>query len=308
MFSELPKLFDRNFAMAFFMPMIIFIGATLLILEQYNLTQIIDLVDSPTLIDVTIIGLVTWLGGIVLLVSNPDLYRLIEGYGRYNPVKLLGNLQKNHFLNLKYQLEKLDDEYRKKGSEFPINKRTKRNRIIKELAEHFPDEERWLLPTSFGNTIRAFETYPRVMYGLEATDGWNRILAVVPEDYRKLIDNAKTQVDFWVNWGFLSAILLFVYLGFAIYHNSFQAVWILFLIIFSSLISPYRAKRAAIGWGDHVKTVFDLYRFDLLKVMRIGLPENREEERQIWIHISQSIVYRLPDSLPEIKTIDKESE
>lgn len=304
MFSELPKLFERNFAMAFFMPVIIFIGISLLILEQYQSTQLINTLDSVTLIDVTIIGLVSWLGGILLLVSNHDLYRLIEGYGKYNPLKLLGRFQKNRFLHLKEELDKLDDEYVEAGDNFQPAKRTIRNKIIQELAEHFPDDERWLLPTSFGNTLRAFETYSRVMYGFESIDGWSRIIAVVPEDYRKLIDNAKTQVDFWVNLGFLSLILFFVYLSFTAYYNSFQAVWILVIIILISLIAPYRAKRVAIAWGDLVKSVFDLYRFDLLKAMRIELPKNRDEERQIWTKISQSIVYKLPSELPEIKTVN----
>ena len=50
-----------------------------------------------------------------------------------------------------------------------------------------------------------------------------------------------------------------------------------------------------------VKAVFDLYRFDLLDKLGIERPENRDEERVIWTKVSQAIVYRLPDSLPEIK-------
>ena len=75
----------------------------------------------------------------------------------------------------------------------------------------FPDEEAWLLPTSFGNTIRAFEVYPRVMYGLDAIPGWLRILAVIPKDYRESVDNAKAQVDFWLNLWFLSILMIFEY-------------------------------------------------------------------------------------------------
>jgi hypothetical protein len=305
MFSELPKLFERNFAMAFFMPVIIFVGVGLLILEQYQFSQVLTTISSDTLIGVTLLGLGSWLGGIILLASNHDLYRLLEGYGKYNPVKLLEGFQRRRFLRLTSRLKTLNDEYRKAGSDFPAQKRTTRNKIIKVLAEHFPDDERWLLPTAFGNTLRAFETYPRVMYGLEAIDGWSRILAVVPEDYRKLIDNAKTQVDFWVNLGFLSMILIVEYVGIAIYANSIRAVWLFALIVLSSLIAPYRAKRVAIEWGDLVKAVFDLYRFDLLEAMHIDWPEDREEERELWTKISQSIIYKMPSSLPELKTNDE---
>jgi len=302
MFNELPKLIERNFAMAFFMPVAIFIGGSLLILDQYQLTQILPTLNLDTLIGVTLLGLISWLGGILLLVTNRDLYRVMEGYGKYNPLKLFERLQKNHYQKLNDKLGKLNNEYREAGDDFPMKKRSERAKIMKELVVHFPDDERWLLPTAFGNTLRAFETYSRVMYGLESIDGWSRILAVVPEDYRTLIDNAKTQVDFWVNMGLVSILLLVEYFGIAYYQNAFNALWLLGLIIMTMIISPYRAKRVAVEWGDLVKSVFDLYRFDLLEAMGIELPKTRDEERVLWTKVSQAMIYRLPNVLPEIKS------
>ena len=294
--------------MAFFMPVAIFIGASLWIFDQYQLTQILPTLNFDNLVSVTILGLISWLGGILLLVTNRDMYRFIEGYGRYNPVKLVGSMQKRRFQKLHEKLEKLDDEYRNAGNNFPIKKRNERNKIMKELADHFPDDERWLLPTAFGNTLRAFETYPRVMYGFEAIDGWSRILAVVPEDYRTLIDSAKTQVDFWVNLGSVSFLLLLEYIGVAYYQQTLEAVWLFVLIVLGLLIAPYRAKRVAVEWGDLVKSVFDLYRFDLLDSLGIEPPKSHDEERILWINFSQAIIYRLPDSLPEIKPQEKEQD
>lgn len=301
MFSELPKLFERNFAMAFFMPVAIFIGASLLLFEQYQITQVLPALNLDTLVVATILGLISWLGGILLLVTNRDLYRLIEGYGKYNPLKLIGRMQKRRFQKLHEKLEKLDDEYRIAGNSFPAEKRDERNEIMKELADHFPDGERWLLPTAFGNTIRAFETYPRVMYGIEAIDGWSRILSVVPKDYRALIDDAKTQVDFWVNFGLVSFLLLLEYIAIAYSQHTLEAVWLLVLFVLGLLIAPYRARRVTVEWGDLVKSVFDLYRFDLLAKLGIEPPQFRDEERILWTKLSQAIIYRLPDALPKIR-------
>ena len=61
-----------------------------------------------------------------------------------------------------------------------------------------------LLPTSFGNIIRVIEIYPRVMYGFESIEGWARLLAVIPTDYRNLINAAKSDIDFWINIFFLA--------------------------------------------------------------------------------------------------------
>jgi hypothetical protein len=46
------------------------------------------------------------------------------------------------------------------------------------------------------------------MYGMDAVYGWNRLQAVIPTVYRDLVNDAKAQVDFWVNLWILSSIFL----------------------------------------------------------------------------------------------------
>lgn len=89
------------------------------------------------------------------------------------------------------------------GREFPDDRLMKRNRLKLEIVESFPDQERWLLPTSFGNTIRAFEVYPRVMYGIDSIIGWNRLLGVIPKEYGDLYNDAKTSGGFLGKCSFL---------------------------------------------------------------------------------------------------------
>jgi hypothetical protein len=172
---------------------------------------------------------------------------------------------------------------------------------MKDLVERFPDEEHLLLPTSFGNTLRAFEIYPRVMYGLEAIDGWGRLQALIPKEYRELIENAKTQVDFWINLGCLSILLLVEYIGLSIYTQSLPAIWLPILVLVAVLVAPWRSRRVAAEWGDLVKSAFDLYRFNLLDALGIPHPATRQEEKALWQKISQAIIYRLPETLPELK-------
>jgi hypothetical protein len=66
-----------------------------------------------------------------------------------------------------------------------------------------------------------------------------------------------------------------------------------------------RATSAAREWGDFVKSAFDVYRFRLLESLGIDLPKSREEEKKLWTRYSQAIIYRLPDSLPDLKTTSK---
>lgn len=305
MFSELPKLFDRNFAVGFFLPVAIFITISGVILGQYGFApNLVNYLATDLLVGTTIIGLLSWVGGIVLLAVNRDLYRVMEGYGKFNPVKLLAWFEKRRYQKTIDELEKLDDEYREcheKKKEFPQKSRTRRNQLMRELAEEFPDQAEYLLPTPFGNVLRSFEIYPRVMYGFEAIDGWGRLLAVIPKDYLEIIDAARAQVDFWINMGLVLILLQIEYVSLASIFGNPLNWWIILLFIVLGTIAPLRATSSAREWGDFVKSAFDIYRFKLLDSLGMEVPKSREEERKVWTKYSQAIIYRLPETLPDLK-------
>lgn len=308
MFGELPKLFDRNFAVGFFLPVAIFITISGVILGQYGFApNMVDYLLTDLLVGTTVIGLLSWVGGIVLLAVNRDLYRAMEGYGKFNPVKLLGWFEKRRYKKTIDELEKLDDEYREfyeKKVEFPKKSRTRRNQIMRQLAEEFPDQPEYLLPTPFGNALRSFEIYPRVMYGFEAIDGWGRLLAVIPKEYLEIIDAARAQVDFWINMGLVLVLLQIEYISLSFIFGNQPNWWIVILFFILGIIAPLRATSSAREWGDFVKSAFDIYRFNLLESLGIEAPKSRDEERKIWTKYSQAIIYRLPETLPDIKQSD----
>jgi hypothetical protein len=311
MFGELPKLFDRNFAVGFFLPVAIFITISGLILSQYGFApNIIAFVATDLLVGTTILGLLSWVGGILLLAVNRDLYRLMEGYGKYNPVKLFAWFEKRRYQKTVSELEKLDDEYRKcyqTKKEFPAKSRTKRNQLMRQLAEEFPDKEEFLLPTPFGNVLRSFEVYPRVMYGLESIDGWGRLLAVIPKDYIELIDAAKSQVDFWINMAVVFILLQIEYVGLVfIIGDHHLNLWIVLLFIVLGTIPPLRATSAAREWGDFVKSAFDMFASAMRESLGFNSPKDRDEEAGQWKSFSQAIIYRRPDLIPELKKQEEE--
>jgi hypothetical protein len=311
MFSELPKLLDRNFVLSFFLPTVVFTSVNLYFVNIYVPINIVSFLLQDLLVGTSLIGLVVWLISVVLLVNNRDLYRLLEGYGALNPARLLKRWQLYSFHKLNNKIDELNAQYLmslESSSPFPPEKRAERNAVLRKLSESFPDAERWILPTAFGNVIRAFEVYPRVMYGFESIDGWSRLLAVIPDHYRSLIDDAKSQVDFWVNILILFSVLVIEYIIFIfLYGADFN--WVLLVSFFVVIyFASYRARHMAIDWGDMVKSAVDLYRFDLVEKLGISPPKDRKEERRIWENFSQSIVYRVPESLPELrKTVNKNS-
>lgn len=307
MFSELPKLFDRNFAIAYFLPVGLFIAASTWLLKSVGYWAKIETVlTGTTIVDTTLAILIGWIVGILLLVLNREIYRFLEGYNTYNPLRIFGNRAKQKYKAKVTRKDWLDDNY----SNLTADERSERTKLMKELVESYPDREELVLPTAFGNALRAFEVYPRVMYGFEGIDGWPRILAVLPKDYRELIDDAKAQVDWWVNLGVMSLLFLieFWYVVFSKwgltpywYITALNILLPLAIYLALNYLLLWRATSAAIGWGDYVKSAFDLYRFALLESLGIEAPKTRDAERKLWTKFSQAILFNLPDSLPDLK-------
>lgn len=306
MFGELPKLFDRNFAVGYFLPVSIFITISGFLLGQYGFApNIVTYLATDLLVGTTILGLLSWVGGILFLAINRDLYRIMEGYGKVNPVKLFSWFEKRRYQNAISELEKLDDEFREcyaAKQDFPTKSRARRNEIMRQLAEEFPDKEEYLLPTPFGNVLRSFEIYPRVMYGLEAIDGWGRLLAVVPKEYTELIDSAKSQVDFWVNMGLVMILLQIEYVSLSyIFGKGTINWWVILLFVALGTIPPMRATSAAREWGDLIKSAFDMFTPKMRDTLGFDVPVDRDEEKSQWTRFSQAIIYRLPNRIPNLK-------
>ena len=59
------------------------------------------------------------------------------------------------------------------------------------------------------------------------------------------------------------------------------------------------AISAARQWGENLKSVFDLFRQDLLQKIGAQAPETWEEEREFWKHINWTYLYwEKPDPIP----------
>lgn len=311
MFEKLPELFSRNFAIGFFLPVAAFLVSTLMVFDEYDLLQLIEALNSGAGIDVligtTMLGLISWFGGIILLAANRDIYRLLEGYGRFNPLRPYIAVERRRFRKLHEDLRQLkieSDGCKERNVEFP--KQKMRGKLAIKAVERFPHEEDLVLPTSFGNIIRAFEAYPLYMYGLDAIAGGNRILAVIPDDYRSLVDDSKVLVDFWLNLGFLSILSLLGYLGLGISQNMFEALWAPTLMVIIIIVSYLRAKSCAVEWGDMFKSSIDVFLPELRKQLGFPQPLSLNDERAMWIRFSQAIAYGLPNRMParELKDDD----
>jgi len=299
MLGELPKIFGRDFIIGYFLPAAIFVAASLALRWASDLSIPLSLQKDTILRDATVFGFVSWFGGILILATNRNILRLLAGYGRFNPFNLVKRVEKTRFERIRRNKDKLDKWHRRRleiGKHLPAKLQDVRIKLTGLTVDEFPANVGDLLPTSFGNTISAFEDYPRIMYGLDPIKAWNRLLAVISKDYLDSVNSAKAQVDFWANLSFLSAV---IFLECLIVINHGLRVFGLLVgagVVF--WLSLRMAKTAAIEWGELVKSSFDVFLPDLRKKLEFAFRANRGDEQHDWSQFSQAISYRLPNSMP----------
>lgn len=303
MFSDLPKLFDRDFAIGYFLPVACFLASFYGVLTVFHHRQLVTpFKQSNILIGTTMLALITWLIGVFLLSVNRKLYQLFSGYPLFDGHEWPAwtkRIEIRRFWNLWETLEALQQENIDSAVGKDIKKLTrKRSKIQTRLAERFPEKASLISPTEFGNTISAFELYPKVMYGIDAIEGWARLLAVIPKEYRSFIDAAKAQTDFWLNLTFLSGLVFLSYLGFAIHDRHCNAVWLPFLVLTTCYLAYRASITAAKDWGIAFKAAFDVFLPDLYVKLRFSLPADAASEWKTWDNFSRAIIFRSPSSLP----------
>lgn len=307
MLDEVAKLFDRNFAIAYFLPAAGFVAATHFVASHLRVVQPVFILAKETLFEnVALFLLMTLLVAVMLSVLNRGVVRLLEGYWPFRLKQYLNFVERWRYHKLLQQEQRINEERDKyPAADLPEHIRQKRNSILRRKARRFPDKPHLILPTSFGNTFRAFETYPRAVYGIDAIPGWFRLLGVVPVEYRTLIDAARASIDLWVNFSFLAALTIVEYVGFAVFVRVRGIVprhnlrWFPILMLVLAYVGYRLATNAVAEWGNWVKSAFDLYLPDLRKKLEFAAPTNLQEQRAMWGEFSQAAVYRSGRSMPQ---------
>lgn len=176
---------------------------------------------------------------------------------------------------------------------------------LRRAVEGYPDEKKWVLPGPFGNRMRAVEVYARVVYGLDTVPVWPRLQALLPCDFRDLLNAAKAQLDFSVNLAAAGILTATVYaaacacfLRFPTWHPFGAAVVVL-------LIGYALAVQSVKTYGLYVRGAFDLYRGALADQLGLAMPDSSAKERAMWKLVSRMMIYRSPARFDELSEYRK---
>jgi len=297
MLSSVSKLVDKAFVVGFLLPALLAVFTALNVLHCPSwFSELCTVKPDDPFGNLTYVALVVWTVAVLLLSLNFYAYRLLEGY--LPPVSWLASLKRWHQLRARrWATERL--QLRAMGNKKAGGK------IQLRLLSLYPSNESEFLPTLFGNAIRAFELYPRDLYGVDSISGWERLQAVIPSSYQQLINDAHSQVDFFVNLCLLTVLLALLAAG-KLLAGAFAFQFIsepaesttLATTAVVSLVVAWVAYKCSIGriiaWGDLVKSAFDCYLPALGKQLGYDLPASEAKRKQFWFDVSVMMLYRTP--------------
>jgi hypothetical protein len=200
-----------------------------------------------------------------------------------------------------------------------VNKYKKALIEIQNKETDIPLDQNCLLPTRFGNILRASEMYPMEKYNLEGLTIWPKLYRILPGNFTRDLEEKNNQMMFMVNSSFLSYALSFfsLLLSFWWYCNHFYANFFLFpnsgnpyvkqatplaqfsptryfvisVLFFVVGYLIYRVGlNAAEDYAITIRSGYDLYRFDLMRQLNIKIPKNLSDERDSWSTLNEFFV------------------
>src|SRR5262245_48449272 len=177
MLSALPKLADRSFILGFFLPSLLFALAVLaLFSDQPGASKLLANLGAKDPGSAVFVLVSVWVLGVVMLTLNHPLYRMLEGYGWPRWLAELARRRyRDRLVQGQRELRTLFRQWARDGGDFP-KERIDRYRTLKiELAGALPSSAADVMPTAFGNAIKAFEVYPRDIYGADGPPVWPRL-------------------------------------------------------------------------------------------------------------------------------------
>ncbi len=307
-------------------------GLLVLVNAYLVLPQVCPDLDPATPSAVTVMASLTLMLSYTLYAFNFPLIRLLEGY-KLQEADLLQWLlkrQRGEFDALVTEIRELwarleecrdyfdrldkddipgDEQffgYRKRWQQL----KARLPRLERRFELDYPSVREMVLPTKLGNTIAAFEDYPRTRYGMDSIALWARLIPILKEEnYLEFVSMEKAVFDFLMN-----TCIVTVVLGLElIYLNLFRGKWGLAVFI-TGLVGVAVAVLyhgmiiAARQWGTTVRVAFDLYRHDLHRRLGLRAAGNFRDERERWQAVSQFFLYRRKKVLEEFNEFIPQSE
>lgn len=169
------------------------------------------------------------------------------------------------------------------------------------LEERYPAELEDVLPTRFGNAMRASQEYCFSRWGLDTWAVWPRIEALLTEAERDLLTEAQTDVAFFLNAALTATAVGSVLIVDEIWHTPLSWYWI--PVYLGPFVLAYILYRLSVGavirWGSHQRACVDLHRLELFDRLGLKLPPAHSEQYVLARALNRFILYRPRSGPPD---------
>jgi len=214
--------------------------------------------------------------------------RFMEGYWvwPFNYLTVgIAEFRKRYFQSQYSQLRKLKDvEQAGKLKENEIGYLMQ----LEQWAHWNPVKKEDLLPTAFGNILRAREQSPERKYGLDAMICWPRLWFLLPENVRSDLEGARISLDRLVElwfWGLLFLVWAII------------TPWAIALSLIWMFFAYSIALQSAKVYGELLEAAFDLYRLLLYDASNWARPTNIEKEKEFGKQLTEFLWRGTPPKL-----------
>jgi hypothetical protein len=297
--QDVTGVFSRYFIVGFFLPS--FFGLFALVL--FASTHLYPHGFQPrTQTGILALGGSALLLGLLLLGLNYPLTRVFEGY----PIESLRPLRLIHGWLLALQKRaycRLSTEGATATAADATDVQRYRGAVaLRKLDWAFPFGEGRLLPTRFGNAIRASEDYAYSRWRLDVQAIWPRVEPLLSDQERELHTNAKCDMAFFMNAGLIAPIVGAILVADELAHSPLAPIYAwLYVLPFAIGYALYRfAVGAAQRWGAEVRASVDLHRLEVYERLGVVRPKGfRDECERVAPALNRFLLYAedIPDDL-----------
>jgi hypothetical protein len=275
--SDVAGVFSRYFIVGFFLPsFFVLVALSQLVSDSFLPSVYTAADDGPRIL---ILGGAALLVGLVLSGLHYEVLRLYEGYP-------LRDRRESWYAGwlARWLQERQRSEFRKcqKASEDKNSTLDQRQVAKWRLDLCFPwDDESRLLPTAFGNAVRAFERHPVSRWGLNGIAAWPHVEMLLSTDEMSVHADARGDLAFFLNGSLLSAVAAMVLAADAAAHWSLdQAIGAVVAVGLTSIFYSW-AVGAASRWGSAVRASMDIHRREVYEKLGVRKPVNFSDEREL---------------------------
>jgi len=231
--------------------------------------------------------------GLVLAAAQAPLYRILEGYILWPP-KIADRRIKKH--------QDRRREFVKKQEVATKTDKGVHAGLLYERAARYPAKDKQFAPTMLGNAIRRFETYAGDRYQLDSQLLWHNLTAAAPERALTAVDNARTNVDFFVSLLYGGAMTALLGFGAIVVGEGTVRAWVAIATgVLIAMVCYRLAVLATDEWDAAVRGLIDHGRKGVAAAFGLTVPDDFADERLMWRAVNTLV--RRPYTYSESKDV-----